>query len=217
MRRLSSLILLLMLVLGAAIAQQADSNTSSAYTTPAAADSGGEHGSGEHGASLGGEHVTLWKTANFALFIGLMVYFLWGKAGPFFAENRNAITRQISHAATKAEEAQARLSAIELKLAGLDKEIAGIREHAASEMARDRERIEQETAAAIQRLQERAESEIHSATMQAQARLRRQAAVSALELAEQMVKAEAATPEARNELLTRAVERLSRATQATRN
>lgn len=214
MRRLSGLVLILMLAVGASFAQQTHD---AAGAETSAARAAGEHADGDHGGALGGENVTLWKTTNFVLFVGLIVYFLWGKAGPFFAENRKAITRQISQAATKAEEAQTRLSAIEHKLAGLDKEIEGIREHAASEMARDRERIEQETAAAIQRLRERAESEIHSATMQARARLRRQAAVSALEIAERMVKTEAATPEMQSQLLAHALERLSHADKATQN
>ncbi len=171
----------------------------------------------EHAPSLGGENVTFWKSLNFILFVGLIVYALRGKVGPFFAENNQAIAKGMASAAIKAEEAQARLSAVEGKLAALSGEIAGLREHAAAEMQRDRERIQQETAAEIQRLQHRAESEIHAAASQAQARLRHQAAALALEMAERQVKTEAASPEMQNHLLLQAVERLSRGGTATRN
>lgn len=212
MKRLPFLILLLALAILPGLSQEAPS-----AAPPANAHSSDAHSSEGHAPSLGGEHVTLWKSVNFVFFVGLIVYFLRGKVGPFFSETNKAIAKGMADAAVKAEQAQERLNAMERKLAVLGNEIAGLREHAAAEMERDRERIEQETAAEIQRLQQRAESEIHAAAMQAQARLRHQAASLALDLAERQVRAEAASPDMQNRLLVQAVGRLSRSDKATRN
>jgi F-type H+-transporting ATPase subunit b len=181
---------------------------------------GDEHGDGHgdgHGAALGGENATLWKTANFLILVGLGVYLLRGKVGPFFAEHNRSIAKNMASAAARAEEAQQRLTTMEAKLANLDQDIAALREHAAVEMQRDRERIQHETAAAIQRLQERAESEIRSAAAHAQVKLRHHASALALELAERQVKTEAASPETQGRLLTQAVDRLGRVNEASRN
>lgn len=210
MKRLPILILLLSLAILPAFTQEAPHSESSAAHASEAAHE-------EHAPSLGGENVTLWKSLNFVLFVGLIVYALRGKVGPFFAENNKAIAKGMANAAAKAEEAQARLSAMERKLADLGSEISNLRQHAATEMERDRERIQQETAAEIQRLQHRAESEIHAAAAQAQARLRHQAAAIALEMAERQVKAEAASPDMQRHLLAQAVEQLRRGGKATRN
>lgn len=216
MKRLPFLILLLVLAIIPCFAQETHHPESPAAHAGDIASDGNAHANEGHG-TLGGEHVTLWKSANFVIFVGLIVYFLRGKMGPFFAENNRAIAQGMAHAAAKAEEAQVRLNAMEQKLAAIGNEIAGLREHAATEMERDRERIERETAEEIQRLQERAESEIHSAAAQARARLRHQAAVLALDMAERQVKAETASPDMQNRLLAQALERLSHSDKATRN
>lgn len=224
MKRILAMIALLCLLLLPVFAQQtpAGQTTEAPHTaTPNAAAHGEEsHGGGhgdEHGAALGGENATLWKTANFVILIGLAVYLMRGKVGPFFAEHNRSIAKHMAAASAKAEEAQQRLASMESKLANLDQEIAALKEHAAVEMQRDRERIQHETAAAIQRLQERAEAEIRSAAAHAQVKLRHHASALALELAEQQVKAEAASPETQGHLLAQAVERLGRVNEASRN
>ncbi|MCC7340375.1 MAG: ATP synthase F0 subunit B [Bryobacterales bacterium] len=217
MKRLPALILLIALTILPSFAQEASHSEPSAAAHASETGHASEADHGEHAQSLGGENVTLWKSLNFVLFVGLIVYALRGKVGPFFAGVNKAIAKGMADAAVKADEAQVRLTAVERKLADLGNEISGLREHAATEMERDRERVQQETAAEIQRLQSRAEAEIHAAASQAQARLRHQAATLALELAEQQVKAEAASPGMQHELLVHAVERLSRAGKSARN
>ncbi|MDZ7638704.1 MAG: ATP synthase F0 subunit B [Bryobacterales bacterium] len=221
MKRLFCLSIFLTVLLVSCFAQQVPQENQHSPDTSTTASPDAAHGDAHsnegHGSSLGGEHVDPWKAANFVILVGLLVYFLRGKVGPFFAEKNKAIARGMAGAAAKAEDAQLRLAAVEAKLAHLGTEIDALRIHAAEEMARDRERIQQETAVAMQRLQERAEGEIQSATAQAQARLRHQAAALALELAESQVKMEAAAPEMQNRLLQQAVERLGRANEVTRN
>lgn len=224
MRRTPGTLLLLCILLMPCLAQENPSGeTGHAAPAGAATSSHGPSGHGEdghgdgHGAELGGEHATLWKTANFVLLVGLAIYLLRGKVGPYFAERNRSIAKHMAAASAKAEEAQQRLSAMESKLANLDQEIAALKEHAAVEMQRDRERIQHETAVAIQRLQERAEAEIRSAAAHAQVKLRHHASALALELAEQQVKMEAASPEMQGRLLTQALDRLAQVSEASRN
>lgn len=175
------------------------------------------HSGGEHGPPLGGENATMWKTINFAILIGALIYLLRGKVAPFFAEKNKSIAQGMAAAAEKEEAAQVRLRAIEAKLADLDAEIVSLKESASVEMERDRERIQSETASAIARLQERAESEIESAGAQASARLRHEASALALDLAERQVKAEAGSSEMQNRLVVQATERLGGDGDARRN
>lgn len=220
MTRALAMMALLCLLLIPVLAQESPAGKS-AEPSHAATQAAGSHGEGEHGdehgAALGGENATLWKTANFVILLGLGVYLLRGKVGPFFAEHNRSIAKYMASAAARADEAQQRLTSMEAKLANLNQDIAALKEHAAVEMQRDRERIQHETAAAIQRLQERAEAEIRSAAAHAQAKLRHHASSLALELAEQQVKAEAASPETQGRLLAQAVNRLSRVNEASRN
>jgi F-type H+-transporting ATPase subunit b len=219
MTRALAMMALLCVLLMPVLAQEGPAGQS-AEPSHAAAETAGTHSDGhgdEHGAALGGENATLWKTANFVILVGLGVYLLRGKVGPFFAEHNRSIAKHMASAAARAEEAQQRLTSMEAKLANLGQDIAALKEHAAVEMQRDRERIQHETAAAIQRLQERAEAEIRSAAAHAHVKLRHHASSLALELAEQQVKAEAASPETQGRLLAQAVDRLSRVNEASRN
>lgn len=175
------------------------------------------HAGEGHGAALGGENASTWKTINFVILIGGLVYLLRGKVAPFFAEKNKSIAQGMAVAAEKEEAAQIRLRAVEAKLADLDKEIVALKESASIEMERDRERIQSETATAIARLQERAEAEIESTGAQASARLRHEASVLALDLAERQAKAEASSSEMQNWLVVQAAERLGGDGDARRN
>lgn len=171
----------------------------------------------EHGDQIGGPNATLWKTVNFIALVGIAAYMLRGKVGPFFAERNQQIASGMSDAANREKEAQSRLRQMEEKLAGLESEIAKLREAAQTEMERDRERIEAESAQALARIQEHTTREIASAGAMARTQLRHHAAALAMELAEQQVRNRASEPGMQDALLAQAVQRLSQTGGASKN
>ncbi len=172
---------------------------------------------GEHGDEIGGPNATLWKTVNFIALVGIAAYMLRGKVGPFFAERNKQIASGMSDAANREQEAQSRLRQMEEKLAGLESEIAKLREAAQTEMERDRERVEAESAQALARIQEHTTREIASAGAMARTQLRHHAAALAMELAEQQVRGRASEPGMQDALLAQAVQRLSQTGGASKN
>lgn len=190
-----------------------------AYAAEAHGDGHGghdDHGDG-HGDVLGGPNATMWKTINFLVLLGIAAYMLRGKVGPFFDARNKEIAREITAAAEREAEAQERLKAVEAKISGLESEIAQLRDHSRDEMERDRERVAAETASAIARIQENSSREIESAGIIARAHLSKHAASLALDLAEQQVRAQTAQPGMQDRLLNQALERASRAADASRN
>ncbi|MCW5966267.1 MAG: ATP synthase F0 subunit B, partial [Bryobacterales bacterium] len=171
----------------------------------------------DHGSAIGGPHADLWKTVNFLALIGIAAYMLRGKVAPFFEERNKSIASGMSDALARENDAQARLQQVEGKLAGLEAEIARLREMAQTEMERDRERVEAETAQALGRIQEHTTREIASAGAMARTQLRHHAAALALELAEQQVRSRSAEPGMQDILLAQAIQRLSQAGGASKN
>jgi F-type H+-transporting ATPase subunit b len=163
----------------------------------------------DHDSVIGGPNATIWKTVNFFVLVGIIAYALRGKVGPFFKERNKAIAAGISDAASREEEARKRMEMVEAKLAGLEADIAALRENAKGEMDRDRRRVEAETQTAVTRIREQAQREIVSAGMLARGQLRQHAARLAMELAEQQVSARAAEPGVRDGLLDAALGRLA--------
>ncbi len=172
---------------------------------------------GDHGGEIGGPNATLWKTVNFLALMGIAAYMLRGKVEPFFADRNKAIASGMSDAANREQQAQTRLREVEAKLAGLEAEIAQLRESAQTEMVRDRERVEADTAQALARIQEHTTREIATAGAVARTQLRHHAAALAMELAEQQVRSRAAEPGMQDALLNEALQRLSQTDSASRN
>jgi F0F1-type ATP synthase membrane subunit b/b' len=179
------------------------------FCPPAPAAEAGHDDHGDHGGEIGGPNATLWKTVNFLALLGIAAYMLRGKVEPFFAERNKQIASGMTDAANREQEAQARLRDVESKLAGLQAEIARLRDSAQTEMTRDRERVEADTAQALARIQEHTSREIATAGVVARNQLRHHAAQLAMELAEQQVRARAAEPGAQEALLSQAIQRLA--------
>lgn len=171
----------------------------------------------DHDSVIGGPHADFWKTANFIALGAIIAYMLRGKVAPFFEERNKSIAKGMTTAATREEEAQKRLDAVEAKLASLDTDIRDLKESARSEMERDRTRVEAETATALARIQEHTAREISTAGSVARAQLRQHAASLALELAEQQINTQANRPGMKDILQDRALHRLSQVRDASRN
>jgi F-type H+-transporting ATPase subunit b len=103
---------------------------------------------------------------------------------PKFFRDRNAdIQKHLVDARTATEEARARLSGVEARLAKLDDEIAAMRAHAEQDSAREEQRIKASLEEEKKKILASAEQEIAAATMHAQKLLQQHAAELAIEQA----------------------------------
>jgi len=123
------------------------------------------------------------KLMNFLLLVAgvgwAVVKFL-----PKMLRGRNAtIQKQLVDARSATEEARARLSGVEERLAKLDGEIAAMRTHAEQDSATEEQRIKASVEEEKKKILASAEQEIAAATMHAQKQLQQRAAELAIEQA----------------------------------
>jgi len=146
----------------------------------------------------------LWKFVNLAIFVGALVYILVRKArlGEAFRTRREGIKAELEKARNERDAALAKLKEVEERLAGLDNQIATIREKSKAEAAAERERIAQSTEAEIAKLTVQGQREIENAGKTAKQDLRRFTAEQSVRLAEKMIKRDI-RPEDDARLITR--------------
>jgi F-type H+-transporting ATPase subunit b len=138
----------------------------------------------EHGAKAEAhEPSILWKWANFALLAGALSFLAGKHLGPFFAARSTRIQSGLEEARKQSELSEARVRDIEKKIANLDAEMKGLREHGRQEMAAEGERIRTETARSIAKIQSNAEMEIAAAAKLARHELKAYSADLAVQLA----------------------------------
>lgn len=89
----------------------------------------GEHAAaeGEHGGAHGGAHGYAWdnliyRLINFALFIGVLVYFAGGKVKGMFRGRKEQIATELKDMETRKNEAAARLKQVETSIANMESE-----------------------------------------------------------------------------------------------
>jgi len=132
----------------------------------------------------------VWKFFNLFVFLGLMIYILRRPLSDAFKGRRERIRQELRKAQEERDRALAELKAIEARLAGLDKEVASIRQRAEAEAAAERERLKNETALELAKLREAAQREIETAGKAAKQELREFAAQQSLRLAEEAIRKE---------------------------
>ncbi len=135
--------------------------------------------SGEHG----GLRDLLFSAFNFALLIGVLVYFARKPIVAFFADRRRRIQEELATAAALRTEAEAHYAKWQRRLMDLESELAGIRETARERAAAEREQILADSAARAERIRRDALATVDQELQRARAQLRREAADIALELA----------------------------------
>jgi F-type H+-transporting ATPase subunit b len=150
---------------------------------------------GEHG-----QHLELWKWANFLVLAGGLGYLAAKHGAPFFA----ARSRQIRKAMVEAEEvrrdAEQRAAEVDARMANLEAEIEALRRESRAEQEAETERLRQQTAVEIGKIRTHAQLEIESAGKAARMELQRHAAELAIGLAKEKIRARM-TPQAQNALL----------------
>jgi len=132
----------------------------------------------------------LWKFVNLFVFVGALVYILVRKAklGDAFRARREGIKAELEKARAERDAALAKLKEVEERLAGLDNQVATIKEKSTAEAAQERERIEHLTEAEIAKLIAQGQRDIENAAKMAKQDLRRFAAEQSVRLAEEMIK-----------------------------
>jgi len=142
----------------------------------------------------------IYKSINFVILFGLIIYFLAKPAKEFFESRTAAIRKGMADAAAARESAEKRLAEIEQKLAHLNEEIAGLRAEAATEDAVQAELMRKATEAEGAKILAAAEAEIDVKTRTARLELKAYAAKLAVDLAEERIKGRM-TPEVQGRLL----------------
>jgi len=140
----------------------------------------------EHGESSGAEKksdLTGWKWANFVVLAGGLGYLIGKNAGPFFAARSQQIRKDMVEAGDQKKEADARVAAVEQRLAGLESEIASLRAESQREAQAETSRMAQQTTLEMAKIQTQAEQEIASAAKAARTDLKRYSAQLAVGLA----------------------------------
>src|SRR5262245_54886114 len=89
----------------------------------------------------------LWKFVNLFIFAGALIFILVRKAnlGLAFRTRRESIKNELEKARQERDAALAKLKEVEERIAGLDDQIASIKESSIHEAAAERERIVQST------------------------------------------------------------------------
>jgi F-type H+-transporting ATPase subunit b len=129
-----------------------------------------------------------WKFFNLAVFVALLVYLLKKPLSQTFKAKREVIRAELIKAEEERQSALQKLTETEAKLAGLEREVAAIREKAAQEAAAEKSRIAEQAAFEINKLRQQGESEISRTAHQAKTKLRKFSAEESIRRAEEIIK-----------------------------
>lgn len=151
--------------------------------------------------------VELFRWSNFAVLFGLLGYLLRKPMREFFASRAWAIVEGLARGRQAREEAARRLKEIESRLAGLEAEVAALREMAHAEAEADHDRFRARARAEAEKILAAAEQEIASLTRFARAEIKSYAAGLAVRLAERRIRG-LLTPERQATLLRQYAESL---------
>jgi F-type H+-transporting ATPase subunit b len=134
----------------------------------------------------------LWKFVNLFIFVSLMVYIMVRKArlGEAFRTRREGIKAELDKARTERDAALAKLKEVEERLAGLNDQLANIKERSQREAAEERERISLSTENEISKLTAQAQRDIENTAKAAKSELRRFTAEQSVRMAEELIKRE---------------------------
>ncbi|MDE2665257.1 MAG: F0F1 ATP synthase subunit B [Acidobacteriota bacterium] len=153
---------------------------------PGAAASGGDAAAAgdDHGSPLS----SVWKWGNFVLLFGGLAYYLRRPLREFLQARARGIEEGLASGKRAQEEAEAKTSAIESKLARLDEEIDGLKQQAARESEEERQRVIDSSRAEAERIVAMARREIEVLQRSAQAELKAHVARLAVDLAEERLR-----------------------------
>ena len=129
------------------------------------------------------QSATAFMVTNFLLLAAGVGWMLIKMLPKMLRARNTSIQKNLVDARTATEEARARLSVVEERLAKLDGEIAAMRTHAEQDSAKEEQRIKASVEDEKNKILAAAEQEITAATMHAQKQLQQHAAELAIEQA----------------------------------
>ena len=147
------------------------------------------------------------QAVNFAILAGALVYFLKKPISSFLKERSEQLRASIEGAARAREEAAAKLSDIERRMAGLSDEIAGMNRKMEAEAEEEARRIREAAEVEIGRVRTQAQFAAEQEVKKARLELRKEAAGLAIGAAEEIVK-KAITPEDQERLARENIEKI---------
>jgi len=145
---------------------------------------------------------------NFAIVFAGILYFAIKICGPYFRGRKEEIARQVAEGARAREAAEKLRQEVRDKLAGIDKEVARIREEAKRSTEAEAKRLRELARREAETIERAAEAEIAAARRNARLELKALAAGLAIDRAEVLLKEEL-TPEAEASLIHIFVEQLA--------
>ncbi len=163
--------------------------------------SGGEaaHGGG-HGISPAKITDFIWRTVNFIVFAGLLVYLVAKPAKQFFAGRSSDIGETFEELEAKKAEAEAALMAAQERLAQVGAEREKLLEQFMAEGEAEKEKIIEKAEMVAARIKEMAALSIEQETKKATQELRKEVAEQATQMAEELIRKEI-TPTDQNKLV----------------
>jgi F-type H+-transporting ATPase subunit b len=150
------------------------------------------------------------RLLNFAILVGLLVYFLRSPFAAYLASRSSQIRQELVTAAELRATATAQLAEIERKLQALPAELSSLRQQGAGDVKAEQARIAQAAAAERTRLLEHTRREIDMRLRIARRELTEHAAILAVGIAEQRIR-RSITPEDQLRLLDRYASQLKEA------
>jgi F-type H+-transporting ATPase subunit b len=126
---------------------------------------------------------TVFTVLNFAVLALLVGWFLIKSLPKAFRSRNDAIQKHLTDARAATEEANTRLNSVEARLGKLDEQIAGMREQAEKDSAREEQRIKASVEEEKKKILLAAEQEIAAATVQARRQIQQYAADLAIDQA----------------------------------
>jgi F-type H+-transporting ATPase subunit b len=147
------------------LAARVDAQTHEKPAAPAAAEPGHAAPAGSQHAEAGAEeHGSIWQTVaklfNFALLVGILVYYLKTPAAAYLAGRSTEIRQALVTAAETRATASADLAEVERRLGSLPAELEALKAQGAEDVIAEKARIAQAAAVERQRLLDHTRREI---------------------------------------------------------
>jgi len=143
---------------------------------------------GGHAATTDRGKDLLWRTMNFVLLAGVLIYLLRKPVVQALESKRRQIKDQLTDLERQRREAEERISEYNEKLARLDREVEKIIAEYGRQGEALKAKIIEEAKVAAQKLQEQARKEIEREFQEAKQRLRAEIAEGAVHMAEELIK-----------------------------
>jgi F-type H+-transporting ATPase subunit b len=130
----------------------------------------------------------LFEDFNSGVLIAMILFYIFKKVPGIFRTQRKTIEHDLVEARSATADAEARLRAVELKLAGLNGEVEALRKQALENNRHEEERMHASLEEERDRIVRSAQAEIHAAQTAAERGLRRYAADLAVDRAAERVR-----------------------------